>query len=133
MEDVLQKMPVPDSGQGQAGRQETRVARLPLPAVPAVAFDIKEIEKGAEMTISYDQAVAYLVEERGRAVETAKASDDPFIEAASQGARLAIFAEGVAYALEVPVETFKDDVLRTAEAHRRSAADAQQRAGGDRP
>lgn len=84
------------------------------------------------MTISYDQAVAYLVEERGRAVETAKASDDPFSEAVSQGTRLAIFAEGVAYALEVPVETFKDDVLRTAKPHRRSAADAQQRTGGDR-
>lgn len=85
------------------------------------------------MTISYDQAVAYLVEERGRAVETAKASDDPFTEAAEQGARLAIFAEGVAYALEVPAEAFKDDVLREAKAHRRSAAEAQQRAGDNRP
>lgn len=133
MEDVLQEVPVPNPGHGQAGRQEARAARLPLPAVPAVAFDIKEIEKGAEMTISYDQAVAYLVEERGRAVETAKASDDPIIEAASRGTRLAIFAEGVAYALEVPVGAFKEDVMRAAKAHRRSAADAQQQAGGTRP
>lgn len=85
------------------------------------------------MTISYDQAVAYLVEERGRAVETAKASDDPIISAASQGTRLAILAEGVAYALEVPVGAFKEDVMRAAKAHRRSAADAQQQAGGTRP
>jgi hypothetical protein len=98
-----------------------------------VAFDIKKIEKGTEMTISYDQAVAYLAEERGRAAETAKASYDPIVEAAIQGTRLGIFAEGVAYALEVPVETFKDDVLRAAKAHSCSAVDAQQRAGGDRP
>lgn len=116
MEDVLQKMPVPDPGQGQAGRQEARAARLPLSAVPAVAFDIKEIEKGTEMTISYDQAVAYLVEERGKCLETAMASGNPIGEAAAQVIRLAILAEGVAHVLEVPVEAFKEDVVKAAEA-----------------
>lgn len=85
------------------------------------------------MTISYDQAVAYFVEERRRACGAAKASYDPITEAAVQGTRLAILAEGAAYVLEVPAETFKEDVIRAAKAHRCSAADAQQQAGGDRP
>lgn len=85
------------------------------------------------MTISYDQAVAYLVKERGKCLETAMASGNPIGEAAAQGIRLAILAEGVAHVLEVPVEAFKEDVAKAAKPHRRSAADAQQRAGGDRP
>lgn len=85
------------------------------------------------MTISYDQAVAFIVEERGKALETAVASDCPIAEAVLQGNRLAGLAEGAAHALEVPVEAFKEDVARAAKAHLRSAADAQQRAGDNRP
>ena len=68
------------------------------------------------MTIGYDQAVAFIVEERGKALETAVASDFPIAEAAAQGIRLAGLAEGAAHVLEVPVEAFKEDVAKAAEA-----------------
>lgn len=85
------------------------------------------------MTISYDQAVAYIAEERGKCIERAMASGNPIGEAVAQGIRLSILAEGVAHVLEVPVEAFKEDVMKVVEALHHSAADAQQQAGGVRP